>query len=59
MYNFLVFQLSNFTQENEEYLRHSQQAVKQGLENSKINIQWQHRFYHGLCAYLKSQAIHN
>ncbi|KAK6617705.1 hypothetical protein RUM44_005293 [Polyplax serrata] len=50
--------LATISQQNEEYLRHSQQAVKQGIENAKINIQWQQKFYYGLSEYLKSQAMH-
>lgn len=54
---FFAFQLTEFTEKNKKYLLHSQQAIQQGLENAKINIHWQTKFYDLLTSYLKGQKM--
>ena len=34
-------ELLEYTKKNENFLTHADQAVKQGLENARINVQWQ------------------
>ena len=33
-------QLLEYTKKNDHFLTHADQAVKQGLENARINVQW-------------------
>lgn len=50
-------ELNDFTKQNAKYLQQSIHSVKQGLENAKINIQWQSRFYKRLNKFLPSDVI--